>query len=119
MDIQHLKEKLEAEKRVLEKELGSLGQKNPDVKGDWEATPLDTTQEADDNVQADHYEELAERSGVGAELENRLVDVNHALKKMNDNTYGVCEISGEPIEGDRLDANPAARTCKKHINEII
>ena len=30
-------------------------------------------------------------------------------------TYGSCEISGEAIEVERLEANPAARTCKAHI----
>ncbi len=119
-NIEHLKQKLEEEKRLLETELSSVGQKNPDVPGDWEATPGGdaTLQDTDENIKADNYEELAERSGVGAELEERLLNVNRALKKIEDGTFGICEISGEPIEEDRLAANPAARTCKKHINEM-
>ena len=31
-------------------------------------------------------------------------------------TYGTCEVSGEQIEEDRLEADPAARTCKAHMN---
>ena len=27
-------------------------------------------------------------------------------------TYGICEISGQPIEAERLKANPAARTSQ-------
>ena len=33
-----------------------------------------------------------------------------ALQKIKAGAYGVCEISGEPIEVERLAANPAART---------
>jgi RNA polymerase-binding transcription factor DksA len=31
--------------------------------------------------------------------------------------YGTCKICGEKIEEDRLEANPAAQTCKLHMNE--
>jgi RNA polymerase-binding transcription factor DksA len=52
-----------------------------------------------------------------AELELRLKDINDALNKIEraDGSYGKCETSGEMIEEDRLMANPAARTCKLHM----
>lgn len=120
LDTTHFKQKLEEEKKTLEQELASLGRKNPSVEGDWDATPETGTdnQDADDNVKADRYEDLEERSGIGAELEERLLNINRALKKITDGAYGVCEISGEHIEEDRLRANPAARTCKKHLNDL-
>jgi RNA polymerase-binding transcription factor DksA len=43
--------------------------------------------------------------------------VVHALGKIEAGTYGVCEVSGMDIEEDRLEANPAARTCKAHMAE--
>ncbi len=114
--LKKLKTKLEEEKQLLVKELGTLGAKNPDLPGDWEATPEPNgAQDPDRNVQADRYEEFEERSGIEAELENRLTDVNRALQKVEQETYGVCEVSGERIEEDRLNANPAARTCKAHM----
>ncbi len=121
LDTTYFKQKLEEEKKLLESELKTLGRKNPDVPGDWEATPEtgETEQNPDRNVQADRYEDMEGRSGIEGELENRLVDVNRALQKITENTYGVCEISGEQIEEDRLRANPAASTCKKHLNERI
>ena len=102
LDINFLKQKLEEERKTLEEELSSLGRKNPDVKGDWEATPEKdaSTQDPDENVKADRLEELAERSGIGAELEERLLDVNRALKKIKDGAYGVCVECGEAIEND-------------------
>jgi len=120
LDIQYFKQKLEGEKQLLERELSSLGHKNPDIAGDWEATPekRSVDQEADKNVKADRYEEFEERSGIAAELENRLVNVNLALKKIEDGKYGTCGVDDKPIEEDRLKANPAARTCKEHINDL-
>ena len=38
-------------------------------------------------------------------------------KKIEDGSYGTCETGNDhPIEKERLDANPAARTCKAHMN---
>ncbi len=54
-----------------------------------------------------------------AVLENRWNEVRAALKKIEAGTYGICEISGEPIEEDRLEVNPAARTCKEHMDESL
>lgn len=121
IDINYFKQKLEEEKKLLEEELSSIGRKNPDTAGDWEATSekYDAGQEADENVKADRFEELEERSGIGAELEEQLLNVARAIKKIESGAYGMCEISGEAIEEDRLRANPSARTCKQHINDGI
>jgi len=86
--------------------------------GDWEIRTdnIDQT-EADENSQADAAEEADERIAILAELENRYRLIMYALKKLELGTYGVCEISGMPIEYERLKANPAARTCVEHMNE--
>lgn len=86
--------------------------------GDWEAVPTGSdVGEADENVEADVVEEWNERRATLAELETRFNNIKRALKKIEDGTFGICEISGETIESDRLEANPAARTCKAHMNE--
>ena len=66
---------------------------------------------------ADRVEDYEGRSEMVKTLSRRLTDIQDALKKITTGGYGVCEISGEKIEEARLDANPAARTCKGHINE--
>ncbi len=43
--------------------------------------------------------------------ERRLYRVDHALKKLEANTYGYCEGCGEPIDFARLKALPDARFC--------
>ncbi len=112
-----LTEMLETEKTTLRQELTHIGKENP-ITGDWYAVPevTDGDADADYSDQADYVEEFESRSAQLGELEIRLRDVTDALEKINNNTYGVCEKSGEPIEIDRLKANPAARTSKAHMN---
>ena len=44
-------------------------------------------------------------------VEAELVDVEHALRRLDEGTYGLCEACGRPISDDRLEAQPAARFC--------
>ncbi|MCB0877503.1 MAG: hypothetical protein KDC46_00780 [Thermoleophilia bacterium] len=46
--------------------------------------------------------------------EHLLAEIDAALKRMEDGTYGVCEVDGTPIEFERLQALPWARTHLKH-----
>ena len=75
------------------------------------------TLETRDEV-AEKFEDEEERTATSETLSERLKDVNDALTKIASGTYGACEINGEPIEADRLEANPAARTCKKHLANL-
>jgi len=117
-DLLHFKAKLTEELKTLEEELGSIGTRNPSNPADWVATPGDAEAfEADQNDTADRMEALDENAAIVVDLEGRYNAVQKALQKIEGGTYGVCEISGEAIERDRLEANPAAVTCIKHMNE--
>ena len=108
--IEQYKEKLLAEKARLEEELKTVGRINPDNPADWEAVPGDVNErEADPNKRADNIEEYENNTAILKELETQLLDVNDALKKVEDGSYGLDEKTGEPISEGRLDANPAAR----------
>ena len=41
----------------------------------------------------------------------RLVELNEALARLDDGTYGICVRCGQPIGPARLEARPAAPTC--------
>jgi RNA polymerase-binding transcription factor DksA len=43
-------------------------------------------------------------------LESDLVEIEAALKRLDDGSYGVDEVTGQPIDRARLEAFPAART---------
>jgi len=44
-------------------------------------------------------------------VEAELSEVEHALTRLDDGSYGKCEACGQPIDDDRLQALPAARFC--------
>ncbi len=55
-------------------------------------------------------------NGILSELEIRYNEIKKALEKINSGKgYGLCEVCNEPIDPARLEANPAATTCKKHM----
>jgi DnaK suppressor protein len=47
------------------------------------------------------------------QVEAELADVEHALRRLEDGSYGICEACGQPIDEARLEALPAARFCLK------
>lgn len=120
MNTDIYKTKLEEERKLLEEELGAIGQ--VDKTGDWKAVPdeEETSQEVpDDGDMAERAEDFEERSSKLDLLELRLADINKALKKIEENNYGTCENCKKEIEQDRLEVNPAAKTCKECLEKII
>ncbi|MBP9760074.1 MAG: hypothetical protein KBD24_01765 [Candidatus Pacebacteria bacterium] len=114
----HYKNILEKERIKLEGELGTIGTHDPMHKENWDVkmSSIDVM-EADENEVADRFEEMHIDSIVLDELEARYRAVLHALKKIDINTYGICEICASPIEDERLVANPSARTCTAHMDK--
>lgn len=58
--------------------------------------------------------EQGENQALASQLRNDLADVEYALEKLDDGTYGRCEACGEAISPARLEAMPAARFCIDH-----
>jgi RNA polymerase-binding transcription factor DksA len=117
INTEHFKEKLEAEQARLEGELSRVARRNPDNPSDWVPMTKDTdSSEPDENLAADAIEEYEENTAIANSLEARLKDVRSGLDKIKHNVFGICQICKKEIEGDRLEANPAARTCKEHMN---
>jgi DnaK suppressor protein len=46
--------------------------------------------------------------------QHELDEVNHALSKIKDGTYGICEKEGKEIPIERLRAEPHTRFCIEH-----
>ncbi len=119
MNTDHFKKKLEDELKTLTRELDELGWKNPES-DTWEAavTDLDSASTEEDEV-ADAQEEYGEHQAEIEPLEARLGDVKLGLEKIDENIFGTCEVCDIAIEEDRLEANPAARTCKEHMSSVL
>ncbi len=115
LDKKKIKDKLEKERDVLVEELRDMGKFNPET-NEWETTPEEqSAPEADHNDMADRFEDFEARSSMMKTLEPRLQDILKALKALNKESFGKCEVCKKDIETARLEANPAARTCKKHL----
>jgi len=118
MNTEHFKEALQKELKLVEGELKTVGVQNPKNSADWEGkeVAMDVTNNESDEL-GDKMEEYGENRAINDTLEIRYNNIKRALGKIAGGTYGVCEIGGEKIEEDRLEANPAARTCKDHMAE--
>lgn len=63
---------------------------------------------------ADSAQATAERAEILAFIEKareRLSEIEAALARMDEGTYGTCVVCGEPIPEARLEARPSAATC--------
>ncbi|OOG28760.1 conjugal transfer protein TraR [Thioalkalivibrio denitrificans] len=78
-----------------------------------EAEPLDKDF-AEQAVQRENEEVV---DALGNEARRELARVRHALKRMDEGTYGLCEACGEPIPPGRLKALPHARLCTQCAEE--
>lgn len=71
-----------------------------EIRGDVAADPLDA---------AGNSTSLELMTTLGNHERRELADIDHALAKIENGTYGFCEESGEPIHPMRLEAVPTAR----------
>jgi DnaK suppressor protein len=62
---------------------------------------------------ASEVENFGNQLGVTESLEEQLKNIEAALERITNGTYGTCA-EGDEIEEARLRANPAATTCINH-----
>lgn len=55
--------------------------------------------------------EREQLAALRARAQHQLADIDAALRRLGDGTYGACERCGAAIGAARLDALPAARLC--------
>lgn len=65
------------------------------------------------DVASDVLEREVDRS-VRHQVDEDLRDVEEALRRLEDGTYGTCETCGEALPAERLAAVPATRFCTRH-----
>jgi len=46
------------------------------------------------------------------------LEIDNALGRLEDKTYGICEATGKPISKARLKAQPWARFCVEHARML-
>ncbi|HEX4832321.1 MAG TPA: hypothetical protein VH478_14655 [Trebonia sp.] len=81
------------------------------LRGAEEAAEEDLAQDDGPQDYGDAAEPLSaegEDENVAGTLRERLEAIDRALERLDDGTYGRSVHSGQPIPGDRLEADPAA-----------
>jgi RNA polymerase-binding protein DksA len=111
-DLEYFKKKLLEEKAQLESELSDVAKNEPGQ--GWEATTGEIeVDSADENEVADKLEEYETNLGVMDKLKQQLKEVDDALSRIENGSYGLDEITKKPIPRERLEANPSARLALK------
>jgi RNA polymerase-binding transcription factor DksA len=116
MDPDHARGLLEDERQRLERlrteQLENLQHSEMDRSGE-----LSSFDQHPGDLGTDTFEREKDLSIV-EQLEAELEDVERAMRRVEDGTYGRCEVDGEPIPDERLEALPAARFCVRHQSEV-
>ena len=97
---------LESEQKRLLEELGQLEDSARSTEVRREGSPFGKREE-----EATESFEFEKRLAVEKQLRDRLAEIEHALKKFAEGTYGLCDICGKPIDPARLEALPQASVC--------
>ncbi len=112
LDIEKYKNELIEERDRLRDELKSI----EDKAARRDRLHSDQAGQDFDEPGGDAASETVERAqalAVGASLREQLQEVNAALAKIEDGTYGICDSCDKPITKKRLKVLPWATLCKE------
>lgn len=113
--MSYFKNLLEQERIKIISQLKKFARRSSKNNNDWEIKPVYANiQESEDGEISDKFRNMERDLEVEKSLEVSLSEVDSALSKIKDGTYGICEKSGEEISEERLKANPTAKTCVGH-----
>jgi RNA polymerase-binding transcription factor DksA len=100
-------EALRAERKTYTRQADSLRAEADALVADFEPGDVQFDEESGegDTLNIERERDLA----LSAQARQQVEEIDHALAKFADNTYGLCEVSGEPIPKERLEAIPWAR----------
>ncbi len=101
-----LHQKLKEERDRLIRQLDQVRASAPAVGEMKEGSPYGKKEEG-----ASEAFELEKRLALEKRLMGTLAEIEHALRKFEKGTYGVCDVCGRPVETARLEVLPQANLC--------
>lgn len=122
IDVEAFRNTLETERDSLIAQLEKVAFRDDENPNDW--VPRRQSQNISDGEAvesfelAEEIEEFENNTATVKELESRLNEVLAALDRIEAGTYGIDEVSGEPLAPERLAANPAARTSVANAPQL-
>jgi len=105
-DFNLLHSRLESESKRLTEELEQLTASVRPPEERREGSPFGKREE-----EATESFELEKRLALEKRIRDQLTQVEHALLKFDEGSYGLCDLCGQPIDPDRLEALPQANLC--------
>lgn len=105
-NYEHHRTRLETERKRLGEELDTLESANRPAETRREGSPFGKREE-----EASESLELEKRVALEKQIGEHLTEVEHALHKIEEGTYGLCDSCGKPIAPERLEALPQAGLC--------
>lgn len=111
IDLDQYRRRLEDERARLTNAVSFLERENQGSLEDelGEVSASGTDNHLGDTASATYDRELDE--GLEEGVQQTLEDIDAALRRIEEGSYGTCEICGEPIGAERLSAIPWARLC--------
>lgn len=103
--LQEIEKILLDQKTEITKKLEKIGEPTK-AEGDYDTNYIDRGDEEDDNVH--EIEEYEVNKATEENLEKQLRDINSALDRLKNGTYGICKYTGKPIDKKRLLARPTS-----------
>ncbi len=105
-DIKVFRSRLEGEQKRLIEELGQVEADVRSTDERREGSPFGKREE-----EATESLELEKRLVLQKRIRSHLTEIEHALHKLEEGTYGLCDICGQSIDPARLEALPEAHLC--------
>lgn len=107
--IDEMQEMLMVQEAKLKAELGQFAKTNKHNSDDFETTFPNFGDKEDEN--SSEVATFSDNISLERSLEKSLRDVRSALKRLKDNSYGVCKYCEEVINPERLKARSASSSC--------
>jgi DnaK suppressor protein len=107
--VKQIKKDLEARKEQIEKDLADMADKNENKNNDYKAKFPEYGDKSDENAQ--EISEYSTNLATEKVLEGTLKDIDAALKRIEDGSYGKCKYCGVEIGKKRMMARPVASAC--------
>ncbi len=107
-----LEKRREILRNVTEFEDEALKKSRLDASGDLSSMPIHMA-----DLGTDNYEQEFALGLMDSERK-LLREIDNALQRMTDGTYGICEGTGRPIRKARLKAQPWARYCVEYARML-
>ena len=107
IDLGEARKRLEAERERIR---GRIASESAILPG-YDGSPTDSSYATHAADRATDTFEEEKAVGLRAHFEGELLDVEDALRRIDDGTYGTCAECGREIAPERLEVRPAARLC--------